>query len=172
MKKSILVFASAAMFLAACSSSTEQKSTEPAAPAETTTPEAAPAPAPAEPAVVTLNAGDDMKYDITEIKVKAGQTVKLTLHHTGKLPVSGMGHNFVLLASGVDLAEFAQAALKAKDSEYIPADLSDDILAHTKLIGGGETTEIEFTAPEKGTYDYLCTFPGHYAMMQGKFIVE
>lgn len=170
MKKSILVFASAAMFLAACSSSTEQKSTEPAAPAETTTPEAAPAPA--EPAVVTLNAGDDMKYDITEIKVKAGQTVKLTLHHTGKLPVSGMGHNFVLLASGVDLAEFAQAALKAKDSEYIPADLSDDILAHTKLIGGGETTEIEFTAPEKGTYDYLCTFPGHYAMMQGKFIVE
>ncbi len=172
MKKSILVFASAAMFLAACSSSTEQKSTEPAAPAETTTPEAAPEPAPAEPAVVTLNAGDDMKYDITEIKVKAGQTVKLTLHHTGKLPVSGMGHNFVLLASGVDLAEFAQAALKAKDSEYIPADLSDDILAHTKLIGGGETTEIEFTAPEKGTYDYLCTFPGHYAMMQGKFIVE
>lgn len=170
MKKSILVFASAAMFLAACSSSTEQKSTEPAAPAETTTPEAAPAPA--EPAVVTLNAGDDMKYDITEIKVKAGQTVKLTLHHTGKLPVSGMGHNFVLLASGVDLTEFAQAAIKAKDTEYIPADYTDDILAHTKLIGGGETTEIEFTAPEKGTYDYLCTFPGHYAMMQGKFIVE
>lgn len=155
MKKSILVFASAAMFLAACSSSTEQKSTEPA-----------------EPAVVTLNAGDDMKYDITEIKVKAGQTVKLTLHHTGKLPVSGMGHNFVLLASGVDLTEFAQAAIKAKDTEYIPADYTDDILAHTKLIGGGETTEIEFTAPEKGTYDYLCTFPGHYAMMQGKFIVE
>ncbi|MBS1764101.1 MAG: azurin [Bacteroidetes bacterium] len=172
MKKSILVLASAALFLAACNSSTEQKSSEPAAPAETTTPAAAPAPAPTEPAIVTLNAGDDMKYDITEIKVKAGQTVKLTLHHTGKLPITGMGHNFVLLASGVDENEFAQAALKAKDTDYIPADHADDIIAHTKLIGGGESTEIEFTAPEKGTYDYLCSFPGHHAMMHGKFIVE
>jgi azurin len=31
---------------------------------------------------------------------------------------------------------------------------------------------IEFIAPEKGTYDYICSFPGHFAMMKGKLIVE
>ncbi|MEZ5068145.1 MAG: hypothetical protein R2847_06455 [Bacteroidia bacterium] len=40
--------------------------------------------------------------------------MKLTLHHTGKLPVTGMGHSFVLLKPDVDMDEFAQAAIKAK----------------------------------------------------------
>ena len=40
------------------------------------------------------------------------------------------------------------------------------------MIGGGETDVIEFPAPEKGTYEFLCSFPGHYGMMKGKFIVE
>jgi azurin len=40
------------------------------------------------------------------------------------------------------------------------------------LIGGGESTTIEFEAPEKGEYTFLCTFPGHFGLMNGKFIVE
>jgi azurin len=40
------------------------------------------------------------------------------------------------------------------------------------MIGGGESTVIEFVAPEAGTYTYICSFPGHYAMMKGKLIVE
>ena len=41
-----------------------------------------------------------------------------------------------------------------------------------KLIGGGEETTVTFDAPAKGTYDFICSFPGHYALMKGKFIVE
>lgn len=116
--------------------------------------------------------GDDlMKFDKSEIKVKAGQKVKITLRHTGKLNKQVMGHNLVILNQDADLVAFAAKAATASATEYIPED-SDDVLVHTKLIGGGETTVIEFDAPAIGTYDFLCSFPGHYAMMKGKFIVE
>lgn len=118
---------------------------------------------------VVINSNDQMKFDTSEIRVKAGETIKLTLNHTGKLPKNAMGHNFVLLAKGTDLVKFSQAAMKAKGNDYIPA---NGVLTHTDLIGGGESTTIEFKAPAKGTYDFICSFPGHYAMMKGKFIVE
>ena len=118
---------------------------------------------------IVINSNDQMKFDTAEIKVKAGEKVKLTLNHTGQLPKNAMGHNFVLLKKGIDVADFAMKAMDAKDNEYIP---SKGVIAHTKLIGGGESTTIEFTAPAKGTYDFICSFPGHYAMMKGKFIVE
>ena len=118
---------------------------------------------------IILNSNDQMRFDLNEIKVKAGEKVKLTLNHTGKLPKNVMGHNFVLLTKGTDVTKFATAAMSEKGNEYIP---SSGVLAHTELIGGGESTTIEFTAPSKGTYDFICSFPGHYAMMKGKFIVE
>ena len=40
------------------------------------------------------------------------------------------------------------------------------------MLGGGEETTIEFEAPAKGEYTFICSFPGHYALMNGKFIVE
>jgi len=118
---------------------------------------------------IVLNSNDQMKFDKTEIRVKAGEKIKLVLNHTGKLPKNAMGHNFVLLTKGTDVQKFATAAMNDKATEYIP---SKGVLAHTKLIGGGESTTIEFTVPAKGTYDFICSFPGHYAMMKGKFIVE
>ena len=118
---------------------------------------------------IVINSNDQMRFDKSEIRVKAGEKIKLTLNHTGKLPKNAMGHNFVLLEKGVDMADFAMKAMNAKENQYIPA---KGVIAHTKLIGGGESTTIEFTAPAKGTYEFLCSFPGHYAMMKGKFIVE
>ncbi len=64
------------------------------------------------------------------------------------------------------------AAASAEETDYIPSEYKDQILEHTKMLGGGESDTIEFEAPAAGTYDFLCTFPGHYALMQGKFIVE
>lgn len=121
---------------------------------------------------VVISGNDLMKFDKTEIRVPAGRKVKLTLRHTGKLEKNVMGHNFVLLKKGVDLMAFGIKSATAADTEYIPASAEDDIIAHTKLIGGGETAVVEFDAPEAGEYEFLCSFPGHYAMMKGKFIVE
>ncbi|MCM4158715.1 azurin [Antarcticibacterium flavum] len=122
-------------------------------------------------AEVTLGGNDQMQFDKKEIRVKAGQTVRLTFRHTGQMAKNVMGHNFVLLTQGTNINEFGQAAVKFPDNDYIPEDKSN-VIAHTKMLGGGETTTIEFEAPEAGTYDYICSFPGHYAIMQGKFIVE
>lgn len=121
---------------------------------------------------LTLNADDMMRYDKKELKVKAGQTVAVVLNHTGKLGKDVMGHNFVLLQQGVDITEFGTAALSAKDNDYIPESESSNIIAHTKLLAGGESDTIVFQAPPAGTYPFLCSFPGHYGVMQGDFIVE
>ena len=116
--------------------------------------------------------GDDlMRFDKTEIKAKAGQKVKLILRHKGKMDAKVMGHNVVILKKGVDLIAFATQAASARDNDYIPKK-SKDVIAFTKTIGGGQTTSIEFDAPAPGTYDFICSFPGHYALMKGKFIVE
>lgn len=125
-----------------------------------------------EVAEITIEGDDNMKFNLSEITVKAGQTVKLTLVHTGEMPESAMGHNFVLLNQGVDMAEFAMEAIDAKDNDYIPASREGDVIAHTTTIGGGETAEVEFTAPAAGVYTFLCSFPGHSALMNGRFIVE
>lgn len=120
---------------------------------------------------ITVESNDKMQFDTNEIKVKAGQTVVLTLKHVGKLPKAAMGHNWVLLSPGTDINKFGAAASKFADNSYIPED-SADVIVHTELVGGGQETTIEFTAPEAGTYDFICSFPGHYSLMKGKFIVE
>lgn len=120
---------------------------------------------------ITLNSNDKMQFDQTEINVFEGQTVILTLVHTGTMPITAMGHNFVLIDMKTTLSKFAKIAIKAKDNDYIPTDLKN-VIAHTDLIGGGESTTITFKAPEKGSYDFLCTFPGHSSIMKGKFNVN
>ena len=120
---------------------------------------------------ITVEANDRMQFDTKEIKVKAGEEISLSLKHVGKLPKQAMGHNWVLLKDGVVVKDFAMEAMKAKDSDYLPKD-SEDVIVATTLLGGGETDTITFDAPAKGTYTFICTFPGHYAIMQGTFIVE
>lgn len=120
---------------------------------------------------VSLEGTDQMTFSKNEIKVQAGSTVKLTLTHTGTMPAAAMGHNFVLLKQDTDVTAFAMEAMNFPDNNYIPKD-TDKVIAHTKIIGGGESVTIEFKAPAAGTYTFICSFPGHYAMMKGTFIVE
>src|SRR5690606_18776633 len=120
---------------------------------------------------IYLTADDLMRFNTKEIKVRAGQKVKLTLEHLGIMDKNVMGHNFVLLAPGTDINQFGQEAVKAAENDYIPAN-SKNVIAHTRMIGGGERVTIEFEAPAPGIYDFICSFPGHYAVMKGKFIVE
>lgn len=169
MKKLLIMLATVAV-LSSCNSSSD-KSTETAENTENKTSEMTPAVEEEASAVmVDLESNDMMKFNKAEIKVAAGSTVTLTLKHTGKMPKAAMGHNFVLLKKGTDIPEFATAAVAAKENDYIPE--SDAVIAHTGLVGGGESTTVTFEAPSAGAYDFICSFPGHYAAMQGKFIVE
>ena len=121
---------------------------------------------------LALAGNDLMKFDKTELKVKAGQEVTLTLRHQGKGDIKIMGHNFVLLNQGVGIPAFAaKAAAAGQKEDWIPEE-GKDVIAHTKMIGGGQTTTVTFPAPAAGTYDFICSFPGHSGLMKGKFIVE
>lgn len=118
-----------------------------------------------------IESNDQMQYSTNELKAHSG-LIQLTLTHTGKMDKSVMGHNLVILKPGTDIAAFTQKAVLAKDTDYIPGSEKERIVAHTKLIGGGESDTIEFTISEPGTYEYICSFPGHAALMKGKLIVE
>lgn len=157
MRNILYFFPLVSLLLFACGGNSESSTTSTAAPSVVE---------------VSISGNDAMQFDLKEIKVKAGQTVKLTLVHSGKLPKEAMGHNFVLLQKGTDMAAFAMASMTAADAGYIAASEASKVIAHTNVIGGGESTTIEFPAPAAGTYDFICSFPGHYAVMQGKFIVE
>ena len=123
---------------------------------------------------VTVSCNDTMQFDKKEIEAKAGQTVKLTLKNAGQLPKAAMGHNLVVLNKGANLNTWAQKAMQAAGTEFIPADEESKkaILAHTKLLGPGEEDSVTFTVTEAGDYEFLCSFPGHFALMKGKIVVK
>ena len=124
--------------------------------------------------VLEMTGNDRMKYNLEAFSVPAGSLVKLNFRNVGNMPKAAMGHNVVFLKANVDSGAFATAAAAARDSEYIPAQLEDQILAHTKLLGPGDSDTIEFTVPAvNGNYEFLCSFPAHlFAGMRGVMTVE
>lgn len=129
---------------------------------------------PAGPREIEITASDTMKYSITSIEAKPGEDIKVILTNIGTQPVEVMGHDWVLLKAGSDAAAFDAAALNAKDTGYIPASLSDEIIAKIDLLGPRKSGEVEFKAPmAPGDYPFLCTFPAHYQTgMKGVLTVK
>lgn len=118
----------------------------------------------------TVEANDAMQYNTKTITVpKTCKSFKVTLKHTGKLPVTAMGHNWVLSHSSDETGVIADGMKAGASNNYEkPGDAR--IIAHTKLIGGGEsdTTAINVAKLKSGEqYAFFCTFPGHAALMKG-----
>lgn len=120
-----------------------------------------------------IAAGDDMRFSLDAFTVAAGDSITVTLRNTGALPKETFGHNFVLLQQSADVAAFTSAAAGARDTDFIPAARASDIVAYTRLLGPNESETITFAAPSApGTYTFVCTFPGHSAMMRGTMTVQ
>lgn len=146
------------------------RSEAPEAPGADTTASAAPA-APTGDTFEIVGT-DDMRFSLTAFSVAAGDSVTVTLRNGGALPKETFGHNFVLLQQNADVEAFLTAAIEAKATEHIPADRQADVIVHTKLLGPGESGTVTFVAPTTpGTYTFVCSFPGHGAMMRGTMTV-
>ncbi|MDQ3413650.1 MAG: plastocyanin/azurin family copper-binding protein [Verrucomicrobiota bacterium] len=128
----------------------------------------------APPREITINADDKMKYDLNAFEVAPGQKITVTLKNIGTSPKISMGHNFIVLKAGVNGLTFTEAGSTHASTDYIDPAKTTDVIAHTKLLGPGESDTITFTAPfVKGTYEYVCSFPGHYGGgMKGVMTVQ
>tara|TARA_B100001250_G_scaffold236022_2_gene202758 strand:- start:1796 stop:2248 length:453 start_codon:yes stop_codon:yes gene_type:complete len=117
-----------------------------------------------------IEGNDALQFNLKTIAVSAScETVTVTLKHTGQLPANIMGHNWVLTKSS-DFMSVAQAGGAAGlENEYVPQNDSR-VIAYSKIIGGGESTAVSFSASDLSSnesYTFFCSFPGHYAIMQG-----
>ncbi|ERJ20153.1 Electron transfer protein azurin I [Salinisphaera shabanensis E1L3A] len=123
---------------------------------------------------VEIEGTNSLRFSQESITVKPGEEVTIKLVNNSKLPASAMAHNWLLLKSDADAGKVDEAAMGAKANDYVPEDMSDQIIAHTGLVGGGESDTVTFTAPEEpGDYTYICTFPGHFqAGMKGTLTVK
>jgi azurin len=121
---------------------------------------------------VQLKANENMRFDKELFRVRAGKKIMLILKNTGAKSAASMTHNVVILKSGVDIADFADAAHNAKTEQYVPSSLSTLVIAHTKLVSGGDSDQVEFIIRKPGVYDFICSFPGHWGTMQGKIVAQ
>jgi azurin len=120
----------------------------------------------APPKEVLVQADDKMRFDVTEFEVGHGQKVSITLKNVGTTPKFSMGHNLAVLDRQITeqnvQAKFLDPASEQASHDYVPPG-DKNVLAHTKLLGPGETDTVLFTAPQApGRYLYVCSFPGHY----------
>ncbi|MDZ7847525.1 MAG: plastocyanin/azurin family copper-binding protein [Owenweeksia sp.] len=109
-----------------------------------------------------------MAYEPARLQAPAGAKVTLVLDNTAKS--EAMIHNAVIIQAGKQ-KQVTEAGLAAgPDKDYTPA--SPFIVAATEMAKPGETVEVTFTAPdEPGTYQYICTYPGHTSM-KGLLVVK
>ena len=150
-----------------------------AAPAEAApAPAAAPAAASSKPAVVadcatTVESNDMMQYNADSITVPASCTqFTINLKHVGKLAANVMGHN-VVIAKEADMAGIAADGASDPATHVKAGDTR--AIAHSQVIGGGESTSVSFDVAkikDGGPFKFFCSFPGHLALMQGSIQVQ
>lgn len=125
---------------------------------------------------IVLEGNDRMQFNTESFKVSPASMVRLTLKHTGNLPAQSMGHNVVILQQGILAIDFGADVAEgggSMENHYLPPSMLDQVIAYTRVIGGGETTAVTFKAPaEPGGYTFLCSFPGHAGLMNGAMVVE
>ena len=119
-----------------------------------------------------ISGTDQMSYDKKDLSVAGDCTsVEVTLHHTGKLPAQAMGHNWVLSKTS-DMSGVVSDGMSAPVADDHIKKGDARVIAHTKLIGGGQSDTVTFPTSklkQGEAYSYFCTFPGHSTMTKGVF---
>ena len=123
---------------------------------------------------VDIEGNDAMKFNVANIDVsRSCKDFTINLKHTGKLPKAAMGHNVVIAATS-DIKGVDADGIKAGVAKnYIkPGDAR--VIAHSPLVGGGESTKVTFPVSKLGAgpYSFFCSFPGHSTLMKGTITLK
>ncbi len=123
------------------------------------------------PVFVVRAVHEQMRYDITRIVVPMGRAFEIIFENPDVMP-----HNLVVVTQGnrekIGLAaqELPAGHTDRQGRAWVTEDRA--IIAATKLLEPGQSETLKMAAIRaEGTYDYVCTFPGHWAVMFGQLVV-
>lgn len=120
---------------------------------------------------IRIEARDNLQYSTKVLECKAGEAIQLTFANPDVVP-----HNWALLRpnSLEKIGAMANGLVNDLDAylrHYVPE--SKDVLCYTDIVEPKEEGTIYFVAPtEPGRYPFLCTFPGHWMVMNGELVVR
>ncbi|MEL6670891.1 MAG: hypothetical protein AAFR61_01830 [Bacteroidota bacterium] len=128
--------------------------------------------APVKESSVTVKATGDVMTEIayspSTLVSEPGSVIKVTF--VNESAVAGMYHNMILVAMGKEKEVIAACMAAGPDKEFV-ADMPE-VLAASKLLNIGETTEFEIKVPDApGNYPIICSYPGHYPIMKAELQV-
>lgn len=119
---------------------------------------------------VEIEGNDAMQFNKQSIAVPAScKQFTVKLKHVGKLPKTAMGHNWVLTKAADAQGVAADGMAAGVDKAYVKAG-DTRVIAHTKVIGGGEADAVGFDVARLKAgeaYAWFCSFPGHSSLMKG-----
>ncbi|HEV8541808.1 MAG TPA: HEAT repeat domain-containing protein, partial [Verrucomicrobiae bacterium] len=114
---------------------------------------------------------EQMRFDTTRLVVEAGKQIQIMIENTDFMP-----HNFVIIKPGQRekvggiTEKMKPDQLDSQARAFMPR--SRDIIAGTRLLEGGQSATLELSVPnQEGIYEFVCTFPGHWQVMFGQFVV-
>ena len=120
---------------------------------------------------ITIETGSNLSFTTRSFRVEPGEFIELTLSNPDVVP-----HNWALVKPGTlhrvgELSNRLISDPEAAVRHYIPK--SSDVLFYTNVVLPKDRYTIYFNAPKKpGRYPFLCTFPGHWLVMNGEMIVS
>ncbi|MEZ6090185.1 MAG: plastocyanin/azurin family copper-binding protein [Pirellulaceae bacterium] len=118
-----------------------------------------------------LRTAKNLTYSEKELVVNAGEPIAFSLINPDVVP-----HNWVLVKPDAlkRVGELSNQLIAKPDAyarQYVPE--SEDVLYYTDITDPGQRETIYFNAPQSpGRYPFLCTFPGHWMVMNGTLIVR
>ncbi|MCH7546169.1 MAG: hypothetical protein IID30_07190 [Planctomycetes bacterium] len=122
------------------------------------------------PVFVIRSVREQMRFDVTQIVVEAGQEFEIIFVNEDMIP-----HNVVIVEPGAReeiglMADEMDPTPDRRGRTYVPRDRR--IIAASRMIEPGRRTSLKLKAPETpGDYEYVCTYPEHWLVMFGKLIV-
>jgi azurin len=119
---------------------------------------------------VDVDSTDQMTFTTKAIEIdKSCKQFTVNLKHSGSLPKAVMGHNLVI-SKYDDMSQIATDGMSVGIDKSYLKDGDDRVIAHTKVIGAGETDSVTFDVSKLDPaekYGFFCSFPGHIGMMKG-----
>jgi putative heme-binding domain-containing protein len=120
---------------------------------------------------ITVEARDNLQFSTRRFEAKPSERLALKFVNPDVVP-----HNWALIQPGTleSVGDMTNKLIGNPDAylqQYVPQ--SDSVICFTDIVEPGSESTIYFVAPATpGIYPYLCTFPGHWMVMNGELVIR